>query len=394
VTLSIFCVSPSLSFARNPHFERDLTAEELKLFTGSSDRHEESEKPTRFAQFNRGWHVSFKSLEKKLSSDRDYVTWIIAEPKTAMDLRSAENFRTSFMSSVTDSKSISHMMIAWSCHDERGKRLVGGAALTGEDGDQTQKMILGGWGMTPIYAVFGDGHLDTAQGIGMMVGVTSKYKVPVAHVSFEVTRENCQNMLKFFKTFLAHPRKPYTRFGLNLDPLNFEGGGCGSFAAALLSKAGVLTTVIPHFWRGLRASQYLMGMGLGDLPKDVELKLPAEYIGRFNYVWLGDLQLLPWTANDGPLVRLVDPEMGILALRQVALYYANLSKTGVSRLQQTAFAIRKINGSSGIAIDDRFDLQAARVTSSTRKELGLLTQSGMKITPVTLGSHWGLLVAR
>jgi len=392
--LSILFLNPSLSFARNPHLERDLAPEELKLLSSSSDRHDEKEKPTRFPQFNEGWPTSFKSLAKELSPERDYVTWIIAEPESVMDLRSAENFRTSFMSSVTDSKLISHMMIAWSCHDEKGKRLVGGTALTGEDDEQTKKMIMDGWGMTPLYSVFTDGHLDTARGIGMMVTMTSKFKVPLAHVSFEVTREKCQNMLKFFKTFLTHPKKPYTRFGLNLDPMKFEGGGCGSFATALLSKAGVLTSVLPHFWRELRASQYLMGLGLGYLPTNVELKLPREFGNRFNYVWLGDLQQLPWTANDGPLIRLVDPEMGILSLRQIALDYVHTSKSGVAALQKTGFALREVKGASAAAIDERFDSRAARVVNSTRRELSLLRQSGMNVAPVKLGSHWGLLIAR
>ncbi len=137
-----------------------------------------------------------------------------------------------------------------------------------------------------------------------------------------------------------------------------------------------------------------MGMGLGDLPKNVELSLPPEYSRRYNYVWLGDLQQLPWTANDAPPVRLLDPELAILSLRQVALYYAQTTKSGTAFLNKTAFAPRVVKGASAAVINHRFDEHAAQVVDSTMKELGILRRSGMKVTPVTLGSHWGLLIAR
>lgn len=383
---SAFFVTPAAQ-ARNPQLE------ELDQSGGPRPRHERPQ-ATRFEEFNRGWPSAFSKLRARLSPDKDYITWIISEPSAVMDLRTAENFRLSFVANTAnEDSSISHMMIAWSCHDRDGRPLTGGAAQTGEDSNQTEKMILDGWGMTPFYSVFTDGTLDTPEGIGGMLYGTSKHHIKVAHVTFEVPREGCQRMLSFFKAYLEHPRKPYKRFGLNLDPVRFEGGGCGSFASSMLAKAGVLAGIHPLLWRELRSTQSLMGVGLGEPPKNVEIVLPREYSGQFRYVWPGDLQLHSWTANDGPPLRLIDPELGMLALRQVGLLFVKQEKISRRHLEKTGFALRVIKGHTAGPIDENFDEQAAFVVNSVRKDLGIFMRSGMKATPVNLGEHWGLLVA-
>ena len=353
-----------------------------------------------------------KGLNKFLNPEKDYITWMIEAPKVTMDMRSAEMFRRSFATNQSDSEGISHMMVLWQCHDDNGKIFHGGTSMTGENEDQSKKMLVSGWGMTTFIANFTDGELTDPSELDEYLEDSKEKKIQVAPITFEVKRENCKNMLTFIQKFIDHPNHPATRFGgANARPLKFQGGGCGSFASALVQTAGIMPSIHQYFWRRLTASQYLMGFDQ-DLPTHTEVNLPKAFQNKKEtYIWRGKMQMEPWTTEDGPSVEMVDPELGLLVFRTIAKEYVKISKKDVGLLKGTGFEPRVIKSStwgdtsntSGytttlIPITEKYDEhdggQAALITKQTRQELKKMLDSSMTISTASIGGFWGLLISQ
>ena len=356
---------------------------------------------------NAGWGPTFKDLQPKLNPEKNYITWAIEFPAIAYDFRSAEYFRRSIIGGPQNTEAISHMMIAWQCHDSDGKLFRGATGFTGENSKQTMALLEEGWGLTSFFATFTDGELNTPEDIEEYFTDAAKENHPVAHITVEVSAESCQKAQAFIKSFIDHPNKPGTKFGANLRPLKFEGAGCGTFASAVLTHAGVMPSLQPLMWRTVRASKYLMGWGQ-DLPPKTRMKLPGDIELPERWVWMGRMQMEPWMAEDGPALSVVDPEMGLLAMRTIA--HASLKQVGASAktLIGTGFAPREITstrwgtsgGSSGPMHTEKFqitrslDPHAASVARAAMKELEALKAQGMSVKTSKVGGFWGLMISR
>ncbi|NJL24517.1 MAG: hypothetical protein HC902_04670 [Calothrix sp. SM1_5_4] len=119
-------------------------------------------------------------------------------------------------------------------------------------------------------------------------------------------------MTSFLNTFIHHPARPSTRYGLIPDVEKFEGGGCVTLAAVLLKKAGQLDTVIPKFFRRLTAARYLMGGNLDPVPYTLPPDLPwLKGVRRFvhpNLVLNENWEDAPADFPGHVSLRLIDPE--------------------------------------------------------------------------------------
>ena len=97
-----------------------------------------------------------------------------------------------------------------------------------------------------VLAVYTDGHLNPESEVDGYVTKNLKKRGAIFG-AFEVTEEQCGAMQGFLSDFVHHPNRPFGRFSNVGDPEKFEGGGCVTFASALMKKAGILETVIPSF---------------------------------------------------------------------------------------------------------------------------------------------------
>lgn len=345
---------------------------------------------------NGGLPQVLKSFSAKLNPDFDYVTLIAKAPKHVMDLRSAENFRRSILSiPITDAaENIGHMMVAWQCHDQGGAPLRGGASVTGEQENQTVNMVKAGWGQTSFFATFSDGSVDGSWATDEVLEEAVKNKMQVAHITVRVPRASCQKMVSFLKSYVYHPQQPIYHFGNNLEPLNFEGGGCGSFATAMLSKADIFSEVRPLMWRELRATVSLLGGGDQEIPAVV---LPKSLRAIRKKVDVGVLQQTPWTGNDGPALKVLDPEMMLLTLRTIARS-AGLPTPGALEERRVTSQWSEIvdghfeNRVEFYPINQVFDRRARAVMEGAQSQLKSWKAQGLKVRSTKLGISDGLLI--
>lgn len=347
-------------------------------------------------EVNDGLPRILESFSAKLNPEADYVTLIAKAPKNVMDLRSAENFRRSILAiPITDaSDGIGHMMVAWQCHNEEGKLIQGGASMTGEQGSQTINMIKAGWGQTAFLATFSDGSIEGSYATDDVMDEAVQKGMQVAHLTVKVPRKNCQNMLNFLKEFIFAKNQPLYHFGNNLEPLNFEGGGCGSFATALLSKAGVFEKLRPLYWRTLKSSKSLLGGGPEDF-KDVILPKNLRDLRR--YVNVGHLQGAAWTEENGPEMKVLDPEMLLLTLRTIARQSGVATNGALSERKVTSTWSEAIEGRfenhvEFYPINQIFDRRARAIMEGAIEVTKSWKAQGMKARGVNLGISNGLLV--
>jgi hypothetical protein len=114
------------------------------------------------------------------------------------------------------------------------------------------------------------------------------------------------------------------KFGLMLDPEKFEGGGCGSFGAAIVRHAQLLPDdLIAKLRRTLSAPSSLFGWGQ-KLPEDTAPFRPGAAAESRRPRHVGLLTLLDHSWDlPGPResLSLVDPELFIFALRTLHLLH-------------------------------------------------------------------------
>lgn len=343
------------------------------------------------------------SLEKQLDPAKDYITLLIKLPINAMDLRSAEMFRRSMLpvanlqNLTKNSMTISHMMVAWKC----GK-IKGMTGQTGELSNQGMKAFLGGWGLSGLYAVYQDGMAHTPEYVQQKYDESIAAGFPFGHVTFEVDRAQCENMLAFLKDFIDHPNAPASKFGLSLRPENFEGGGCGSFASAMLSKAGLLSTLHSSFWRSLRGPRELMG-SRSKLPPLTAIDLPADVKKAGRKISLNRLEATPWTGKTSPPLHMVDPELVTYVLRTLAEDYWNGRTKNTAGLDARAFDERVIYSVLPYVTNEvqqewipirESDPAVAKVAIQARREIAALKSRAYRLRPSAIGTFWGLIVER
>lgn len=286
----------------------------------------------------RPWTGVLLDLKSHIRSDRNYVFWVMVPPQHPLDLRNADGFRKWMIATPPAEMSISHNMVAWRCRAADGRMVEGATGMTGEGSDQASKLIHRGFGLSSFLAVFTDGYLNPSWEVDQYVKKHLEKRGAVFS-GFEVSEENCANMDAFVHEFVLHPAEPFKRFGLLPSPDRMEGGGCVTFASELLKRAGVLETVIPSFYREIRAREDLMGGNLERLPVQVELPEMPWLGGRARSISLRKLMTSAWERRGAKMqtLRLMDPEKMIYALKTFADEYLSRLPADERAREELAF---------------------------------------------------------
>jgi hypothetical protein len=210
---------------------------------------------------------------------------------------------------------IGHAMVGWQC--STGKGLI---SKTGQKNGQAMKMVLAGWGITPLLSIFNDGRLvaldQNPDGYKAQI-----YQGRASILAVEISEHSCQAMRQRLVNYISHPGKPARRYGLLLDSDGFEGDGCMSFALHVLAKAGLFSGIGGAFDRTIRIYDGMLGRRTR-APEDVEpyVRAASEQDER-RVAWLR-LRFGSWKA--GRLreeIKVKDPELvyaAIASLRRLA----------------------------------------------------------------------------
>jgi hypothetical protein len=258
-----------------------------------------------------------------LPAGKAYVVLILLPSAYPIDFSDAEAARRSLMRNVRAPMSaaaaktlIGHSMVAWQCAGRRG--LI---SKTGESKGQATRMILsGGWGITPFLSVFDDGVLLTLD------DVPGRYERLIADgratiLAVQVNEASCRSMRKYLARYIAHPRRPESRFGLLLDSGRFEGDGCASFALNVIGEAGLFSGIDRRFRRRLEIYDGALGRRTL-IPEGVEPFVSARNGEEEKIVSYSAFRSGPWTGGKlHGVVEFIDPELlysALVALRMRA----------------------------------------------------------------------------
>ncbi len=322
ITLLTLILLPLNAYAR-------ADAPEARVFRGDDGDNDFPEFPLpspgpeeTWAGANLPWYGILRDVKANLAPDRNYLVWIHVPARHPLDLRTSDRFRKWIIATPPAEMSISHNMVAWRCRNGQGEMKEGATGMTGELAGQSGKMIERGFGLSAFLSVFTDGYLNPSIEVDQYVRNNLDER-GVVFAAFEVTPEQCAGATGFLHDFVFHPRQPYTRFGLLPEPGKMQGGGCVTLASELMKRAGILDSVIPHFYRHLKARRALMG---GNLPRvPVQTEPPAmPWLGtKKRKISLQRLMLTNWTTGLGPFVDFsqMDPEKMLYALRQFGAVY-------------------------------------------------------------------------
>jgi hypothetical protein len=332
------------------------------------------------------WTGSLAQMGRNLQPDRNYVVWVHVPAQHPMDLRSAEMFRRWALATPLTELSISHNMIAFRCRKPDGSFATGATGMTGSSNLQDAKYLLAGAGVSMFFAVYADGHLNPESEVDGYVAKNLEKRGAIFG-AFEVTDGQCEAMQGFLSDFVRHPSRPFERFSNVGDPEKFEGGGCVTFAAALMRKAGILDTVIPRFFRDFYVARYLMG---GNLRPQAEVEPPRTpwLKGRRRAVSLNLFWTNPWNSAPADFpgyehLRQIDPEKMVYTLKQFAGAYlagerdSSRRVTAARRLAGSPLGERVVVDANNLidppnlqyeryVIDDSFDEEMAEMGQVAR----------------------------
>jgi hypothetical protein len=332
------------------------------------------------------WTGPIAEMGKALRPDRNYIVWVHVPAQHPMDLRSAEMFRRWALATPVTELTISHNMVAFRCKNRDGQFVTGATGMTGASNLQDAKALIAGYGVSIFFATYTDGHLNPESEVDGYV-TKNLAKRGVVFGAFEVTEDQCDAMQGFLSDFVHHPNRPFERFSNVGDPEKFEGGGCVTFASALMKKAGILDTVIPSFFRDFYVARYLMG---GNLKPQADVEPPATpwLKGKrrsisFNLFWSNPWDSAPTDFPGYEHLRQIDPEKMVYTLKQFAGAYlagernAGLRTAAAKKLAASPLGTRVVVDANNLAdppnleftnipIDDSFDDEMAHVGALAR----------------------------
>lgn len=256
-----------------------------------------------------GWPAALAAVE--LPRGRSYVVVLQVPTVRAFDMRDIDRIRDTILANMIDApgwldekRLLGHAIVAWQCRTGRGV-----AAMTGESDGQGMMMALGGgWGATPLVSTFLDGKV-LREGASFVRYTEAMSRGEGAVVAFEVAEHDCQAMRAFLARFLTHPDRPSQRFSLLLDPLAYEGGGCTSFALAMIARSGIWKGGERATVRRIRLHDGVLGRRTATPPGVVPYRR-AGSAGEEKIVPFAALFLRSWkSGNVVETVRVVDPEL-------------------------------------------------------------------------------------
>ncbi|MGH1369014.1 MAG: hypothetical protein ACRBCL_10375 [Maritimibacter sp.] len=186
-----------------------------------------------------GWPSYLTALD--LPAQRDYVILAYVPPANAIDLTTPERARGTLAKMVFDQlgamkagTTIGHLIVGWQCGDTRGM-----TSMTGEQSGQGKKMLLNGWGVTPVFSTFLDGEIVPLNAFPPAQARTLSTGRGVV-IATQVSRSRCLAAREEVREFATHENEPHENYSLLLRPGHFEGGGCLSFAMEVAEDAGVM----------------------------------------------------------------------------------------------------------------------------------------------------------
>ncbi len=209
-------------------------------------------------------------IQNVIDEDRSYFFLLSFPPKVGLDFRTAEKLKSSLAVSGWGKSDIGHNMVVWSCKGTNGKWHRAATGFTGENSEQSKEMIKNGWGLTTFVSVFTDGFLTATNEAEAVIAKKQK-ESPMRYVGIEITPKQCDAVVSFVKKFAQS--KGATQFGLSGDINKMEGGGCGSFAAAVTDKLGVFNKLSPYLWKKFSIPNRLLGKRT-DIPLDTRIPVP------------------------------------------------------------------------------------------------------------------------
>lgn len=358
------CLLVLLNFAPNL---RAASISELEKAARSSS-------PARLEKLlNAGWGHSFREARRALRPGKSYLALHSTEPGMIMDIRSPDAFRDTIVSqALMGEDDIGHVWVSWRCQTRRGI-VEGAAGQTGNFDDQFLELLKKGWGLAAFKAHFTDGYVETP---ALIEAVEFRWPAPFHTLFVEVDEATCGRAMKFVRDYVHHPNKPHLRYGLEANPFNFEGGGCGSFGLAVAEVAGLFGShrVSENFWRPLRANHELFGFGLPHPADVIPFNLVPE--GKKS-VSLTRVLSENWNGTDAardPQLRVMDPELLLLSLKTIyRLKERELRAAGGERLRKlfaakgpgNLWAYRTTRNETPAVIDAGFDAASARVVDGT-----------------------------
>jgi hypothetical protein len=385
-TLAVFLLALPAAFAGTPEQER--------------------------AQLYQPWAAPLTDLAKSFKPGRNYVAWIMVPPHFALDLRSGNDFRKNYLSIPPSDFSISHNLVAWQCTRKDGTAAQGAMAISGENSGQSKTMLKTGLGLTMLFSNFTDGFLEGPAHVTKVLNRERKYE-GAAIVAFEVSGDDCENMLQFVDAFSLDPKRPYQNFSNLKDPDKFEGGGCVTLAKSLLQRAGILTTLWPHVSRTFHVNKLLLG-GNVPLPRNVSAPNWPWLNGKPKNVPLLEVLTFPWDASEQNSVELdlMDPELMLYSLRAIALEYLRTVPAAKQAAEEkafdnSAFGARSVQVAVGPFIDpkddyihahklvplnDAFDPAEAQVARLARDWFANAEHEGFEARRANVGNYPALIV--
>ncbi len=176
-----------------------------------------------------------------LERGRDYLVLAYLPPANPVDISTPERARLSLVRTVFDQlgaleagTTIGHLMVGWQCAGVRG--LV---SMTGEQARQGQRMLLAGWGLTPVLSTFEDGKL-----VALDANPPQQLRAFEAGrgvvLAAEVSARDCRAARARVAAFATHPAEPHRNYSLLREPGAYEGGGCLSFGLDVAAAGGVM----------------------------------------------------------------------------------------------------------------------------------------------------------
>ena len=176
-----------------------------------------------------------------LERGRHYLVLAYLPPANPIDISTPERARASLLRVVFDQlgameagTTIGHLMVGWQCDGVRG--LV---SMTGEQERQGQRMLLAGWGLTPMFSTFEDGELVTLDD-NPPQQLRAFDAGHGAVLAAEVSARDCHAARARVAGFATHPAEPHRNYSLLHEPGAFEGGGCLSFGLDVAAAGGLL----------------------------------------------------------------------------------------------------------------------------------------------------------
>lgn len=425
VLLLLVLSSLSLSAFAQSNEDDESDAEAEKIEKRLQDFSKKATPSQLMKKINGGWTKSYQKAIEQLHPKRSYVVLHVWDPKNTLDLRTADGFRATLTSIglLNVSKiDIGHTWIAWRCQTPQGI-VEGAAGQTGENEEQTAKMLKSGWGLSAFKARFNDGYLQTPELIENSV-LTSDEHENLNILFMEVDDAVCQRTMNFVRDYVHHPSQPRKIFGLEPNPAKFEGGGCGSFGITAAEVGGVFGSqrISSHFWRNLKAKRAMFGIGTERPPYTLFYEPKgAGKVPLFSPYMVGkDVLFTDWTGKDenDPSLRILDPELLLIFVRKIYrdrysdLYKSNSDIAGsflTTKNKQFAYRLfeadmiaetpamrdRRLKGGKGsvntVVFDGSLDDQAERVVSGT---VHWLRTNKYRASFTKVGSHTGVILRR